>query len=524
MKKIYLLTFILALFASCQKENLTNDQAKPINSLKKSANLNFGTLEDFTDLKKITKENKIKIPEDQNPSKNQDDNKFFLVDTSKIVKAKIGNNSYYTLGVIGKNSTQNKYFENIVIGQMENGETTYYLFRYYFNNKIYNNQDEINISSLEKAEMKPLNSLNFNLTKGYDCITSTTTYCDWGGETHIAGPNCSTTYTSRHTYCIQTVDYYTYSDFINSGGGGDSNGGNGPENDFIDPNDPYTQPIITSEMYAGALNYHLQLNTVEYNWALHHTTDASQILEFLDNENFSTSSKNFAANLVSIYSEMGGAEEIKSIIASGVTNTAEYIHQLYLRLSNLVAQHPEYLTYTNCFVDIVRKTAATLINTNPSSSDWIDLTNMWLFELGTNPINFIDGNYTVSKLKNLEGVNQVRQLAKNNLNSGILYSSKQWTYGQTEFYTGLSEANLATSFLGTYTVKVTAIIITGKQYKLNYSVTNTSSWASATRLRIDYDNDKSHDAIIPSKPRGTGLHLGGNFKQNWNWSETVIRN
>lgn len=50
-------------------------------------------------------------------------------------------------------------------------------------------------------------------------------------------------------------------------------------------------------------------------------------------------------------------------------------------------------------------------------------------------------------------------------------------------------------------------------FTLNFTVSNPSTWSSATRLRIDNDGDGTHDGIFPNKPRGKGIHIGGNFNQ-----------
>lgn len=100
--------------------------------------------------------------------------------------------------------------------------------------------------------------------------------------------------------------------------------------------------------------------------------------------------------------------------------------------------------------------------------------------------------------------------------------SKGWTYDEQAFYTGMGEGNLCTSFLGSYTTKITITHLSGNSYQLDFHISNMSGWESATRLRIDNDGIGGHDGIFPNKPRGIGLHLGGDFDQDWYWEETVI--
>ena len=143
---------------------------------------------------------------------------------------------------------------------------------------------------------------------------------------------------------------------------------------------------------------------------------------------------------------------------------------------------------------------------------------------GNSPqISFGPNDRTTMDLKGQQGVNDARQMAIDNIKNGNFdIVSKSWQYGQDQFYEGIKEGNVVTSFLGSYNTTVS--ISPGNnegEYILNFEVNNTSSWESATRLRRDHDGNGNHDAIIPSKARGAGIKLGGNFRQTWRWSETI---
>lgn len=251
------------------------------------------------------------------------------------------------------------------------------------------------------------------------------------------------------------------------------------------------------------------------------------LLEHLDSSQpngFEPEAEAFAKEYIRILSSLNHSDiDIQSAIASGVTTTAEYVHELYMELADLVNQNPQYIGYANYFVDHIRDLAEMVVDINPETCSWVDLTNMWLFELGDNPIQLSDTDYTTEVLKNLEGVEQARSKAElaiqNDPNTELVFH--QWVYGQEAFYDGMSEGNLATSFLGTYSIDIEVTHISGNQYQLDFHVHNKSSWESATRLRIDNDHNGSHDGIIPSKERGEGINFGGDFEQDWNWSETV---
>lgn len=85
----------------------------------------------------------------------------------------------------------------------------------------------------------------------------------------------------------------------------------------------------------------------------------------------------------------------------------------------------------------------------------------------------------------------------------------------------MTNGNIATSFLGSYTTTITITENFNGSHTLTFEVKNPSTWQSATRLRIDNDNDGNHDGIFPSKPRNDGIHLGGTIKQEWSWTEII---
>lgn len=55
------------------------------------------------------------------------------------------------------------------------------------------------------------------------------------------------------------------------------------------------------------------------------------------------------------------------------------------------------------------------------------------------------------------------------------------------------------------------MLVSGNNYQFEFSVSNPSTWESATRLRIDNDNDENHDGIFSNKTRGNGIHFEGNL-------------
>lgn len=237
----------------------------------------------------------------------------------------------------------------------------------------------------------------------------------------------------------------------------------------------------------------------------------------------------FAKELIDFYNDENiiGEDDLKNkirqAIANGITSTAEFTHKIFKKFSNLAEEYPSSITYINSVLETINDAASTVTNTNPQTCTFADLFNMWLFELGPNPIN-INGSNTAStnQLKIQEGVNQARNIALSKIQNGdFSITNHSWTYGQGEFYDGMSNGNFVTAFLGSYSIKVT-ISSTPNGYQLNFQVSNTSSWDSATRFRIDNDGNGVHDGVFPNTYRNNNndLSSGGNFTQNWNWSET----
>ena len=85
----------------------------------------------------------------------------------------------------------------------------------------------------------------------------------------------------------------------------------------------------------------------------------------------------------------------------------------------------------------------------------------------------------------------------------------------------MDNGNVATSILGSYLTNVIITQNSDGSYSLTFIVFNESTWESATRLRIDNDNNGNHDGIFPNKNREEGIHLGGTVNQKWTWEEIV---
>lgn len=251
---------------------------------------------------------------------------------------------------------------------------------------------------------------------------------------------------------------------------------------------------------------------------------ANSIVDYLYENKESQEAIDFAEEMIDFYMERDWKAEIKQAISTGITSSAELTHKMYSKLSAIAINHPSSISYINIVIDGVRAAASTVIDTNPNTCNWTDLFNMWMFELGNNPLNFNGPSVTVTSLQSQQGVSQARSIALNQIANGNLNPIQPhgWTYGQQAFYNGMANGNIATSFLGSYTTNVTITVLPNGQHMLTFSVTNPSTWDSATRLRIDNNGDGVHDGIFPNHDRNAPntLHIGGNFNQIWTWTET----
>jgi hypothetical protein len=219
-------------------------------------------------------------------------------------------------------------------------------------------------------------------------------------------------------------------------------------------------------------------------------------------------------------------EKIKQAIAEGLTSVAEVAHELYVYCDALVKASPKFTDKVNSLLSLAKEVVEEVTNQNRSTMGWSDLVSIWLFELGNytdDTINFVDGDATINDLKGQEGVINAIDKAMTEIESGNLDQQTfyQWIYSQDQFYQGVMESNYATSFLGTYTVVIDKVDL-GKNVRLDFKVINTSGWESGTRLRRD--SDGNHLGIIQNKSRGTGILLGGNLTQTYQWSQIRSKN
>jgi hypothetical protein len=450
----------------------------------------------------------------------------------------------YSFYIERNNPVKSDFIENLILAKDANNENyRAYIITYFFPNGVKSNHKNFKVISVEEINSQTLSIQNLFAKTAcqntYTYIIIETGHNCYSGEHNGAGQagSCNGGAKPYSTYSIQV---FTATCDGGEGGGLSSPdptsgvGNNGP----ISPSTGGSLPVDTgitfpspcqtddcSEMLVvNEINDLLgkKLDYFQLEWLAMNTSAANEIKSFLVANN--TPDAIIAAKeILNFQMERDWKTDIKQAIANGITSSAELTHIMYSKLSIIATNHPSSINYINTFIDGVRSAVATVIDTKQQTCNWTDLFNMWMFELGSNPMNFNEPSVTVTSLQGQQGVSQARTQVLSQIQSGNLSTvNNPWQYGQDAFYNGMVNGNIATSFLGSYNTTVTITTLPNGQHLLNFVVKNESSWESATRLRIDNDHNNVHDGIFPNHDRNATntLHIGGNFNQEWTWTET----
>jgi len=494
------------------------------------------------------------------------DNEFEFT-SDEVLSGQLNGETTYTTPIKKTSGEDPDYNYNLLIKESAQGVTNF-LIKY---SKI---SDQIIIqpiiSSVTNTNIPTINS-------EVDCVTwnwSVTVPCSCAGHTYecLCGTpqfpgTASYSNSGNVTVCYETPAIVSFDP--NSGGGGTggydsgqnngySNGGSNSDGSpipiFVYEGDslPCDNPELCPPLYwaqSQAWQEHQEAEDIgldDFLFSLFINTLPQEQQDFLNdfdnrdirgqiqnfyNENNTPEDEAFIEAYLNFENDENWRDLLQQAVANGVTSTAELTHKIYTKLSVIAQAHPSSITYINSVIDEFKEIADEVFDTNPQTLEWIDLFGIWLFELGTYPsssstetINFDGDDTTTQSLKQQEGVNEARQMAIDKINNNDLSDptvSNPWTYGQGEFYDGMSNGNIATSFLGSYSTNIVITQNSDGTHTLTFTVTNPSTWDSATRLRIDNDGDGNHDGIFPNKERDQGIHLGGNINQIWTWTETI---
>ncbi len=231
---------------------------------------------------------------------------------------------------------------------------------------------------------------------------------------------------------------------------------------------------------------------------------------------------------------------------------AEFIYAYgYVPVVSFAQDHPVFAEKTTQTVNSVLDTffkpiLNQIVDTNPSTMNWMDLGLTWLFELGDKEeITFgvdsiltkdIQRHDVVQTLKNaaIEKIvdGRLQEVVEECIATDTPIPENQYPvcmpnkYGVAKFVQSLGTAvlsgDLSYEYLGSYVVNINVEPLGNGHYKFHYYVNNPSTWESATRFRKDNNGDGVNEGIIPdTSPRKEGIKLGGKLDQTFEWSEEI---
>lgn len=244
------------------------------------------------------------------------------------------------------------------------------------------------------------------------------------------------------------------------------------------------------------------------------------------------------------------------LIKQNAASAVKYGRVIYEHASQYFSQHPNSLQKVNSFLEYL-KVGVELeipIEKNHQYMKWTDVLLCWLFELGDFPVNDSAGygnlptigfsglDYTISgppspniipmrhlsahKMKNgipdVNSVLDVKKIAIERIKLGNYTPfNREWVFGSDATVDTITKLDGMQFCLGSYRTDVYITVLGNNQYKLTYIIKNKTGWQSGTRGLNDYNGNPTDDSIIPDKPRGTGVHLGGTIGETFGWYEII---
>ncbi len=243
------------------------------------------------------------------------------------------------------------------------------------------------------------------------------------------------------------------------------------------------------------------------------------------------------------------------LIKQNAASAVKYGRIIYEHASQYFTQHPNSLQKVNEFLAYLKAGVQyeIPIQYNPKYMKWTDILLCWLFELGDFPVNnttgftlptigFSGSDYTISgipspniipmrylsahKMKNGipddKSVLDLKRIAINNIQNGVLTPvTGEWGFGSDATVDTITKLDGMQFCLGSYPTVITITPLGNNQYKLTFVIKNKTGWQSGTRGLNDYNGNPLDDSIIPDKPRGEGVHLGGTIGETFGWYEII---
>lgn len=267
--------------------------------------------------------------------------------------------------------------------------------------------------------------------------------------------------------------------------------------------------------------------------------------------------KTGGVNQVNIQNPLWSAikEHMIQKLKDNLPDAIQYGRIIYEHAQTYFSQNPDDLNKVNEFVAYM-KTEVMLnvpIELNPPQMKWTDVLICWLFEIGNFPINdstgytlptigFSGTAYTIvgnpnsllpmrylqaHKMKNgIPDPTSVAGLRKRAIeqikNTGSISPlNDEWIFGTDATISTITKLDGLQFCLGSYITNVSIIVLGNQKYELTFVIKNKTGWQSGTRGLNDYNGNSTDDSVMPDKPRGQGIHLGGTIGETFGWKETV---
>lgn len=257
----FLIIGTLLILTNCEQETLNSQEPDTSAFAENGMNkiIKTGNFNDFKELKSFVKRIKEDRDNEINRTSIEENNDFTILEDREIYIYTDSTSTTYTIAI--QKETQNSYgFSNLVVNFFDDDPTTAFILNYipsqdYLNTYVTDNQTPfqgtINYESINyDGSLDDLNARQI-------CKSITLTYCDYDGETHAAGENCTPEYMFDITYdiCYESTDNNPLNESIDPPSGPNSSGGNTPKTNPTNPLPSETcEDAITGEIGLTDIN------------------------------------------------------------------------------------------------------------------------------------------------------------------------------------------------------------------------------------------------------------------------------
>jgi uncharacterized membrane protein YgcG len=325
-----LLVLLILTLTQCQTEEVAVEEHNHLIDFKKET----GTFVKFN-LGKYTAPLKIynntKTTKSNLSTQSEADGFYFIIDTTSVLRMSDGITESFTIKVKNAKTPVNS-FQNLIIAKYLNNAPKAYL-KTYFPDQAYKNRIKTDKDTYYsgRSSLVQLDINNIKYQEEY-CVQVTMSVCNYGGEVHAAGSNCTRIYTETYTNCIDSPgggsSGSTGGTLIGgSGSGSGSSGqGSGSGGAFLGiPTNPIDGLDLTDYLGAEAadqynfIQQNIALSGPQMGWVTANAQNVSTVYNYLSQNNTSV-----------------GRTFILQMINTAITNNATFSFNSSLNASNSI--------------------------------------------------------------------------------------------------------------------------------------------------------------------------------------------